>query len=342
MNEKKLIIPDFYRDFTCTAGECPDTCCKDWDIVVDGETLDFYRSTGDEQILAGITTDSDGDTVLKFENGVCPFLNEDRLCGVQLRYGAEKICETCRAFPRITQDYTEFEERLLTLACPETARLLIINRERFEFITDIRVSGNDSGYDPAFMNFLLRARYLTAGILREDAPFFDKMRRVLAFTENAQQLIDDEIFDIERLDDWREFDVAPKAAGRSIVFKAHRELDVMDKAWLEKAVSCENEKLPVTIDEELTSLALYYLARYYLTAISSYDIITTVKRSYCAAVVCAALIARENAENDSEKRALIYQKYSKEIEHSDENLDYLTDIFLEDEFSSEKLIRISD
>ena len=32
-------IPDYYHEFSCIAGECEDTCCAGWQIVIDEKTL---------------------------------------------------------------------------------------------------------------------------------------------------------------------------------------------------------------------------------------------------------------------------------------------------------------
>ncbi len=40
----KQIYPDLYPEFRCLAGKCPDTCCKDWEVVVDPEAMEFYQS----------------------------------------------------------------------------------------------------------------------------------------------------------------------------------------------------------------------------------------------------------------------------------------------------------
>ena len=31
--------------FHCTAGDCPDSCCKGWEIVIDPKTLQTYQQT---------------------------------------------------------------------------------------------------------------------------------------------------------------------------------------------------------------------------------------------------------------------------------------------------------
>ena len=317
--DKKVVTPDFYQAFTCLAGSCPDTCCKGWDIVVDDETLDFYDSLNDENIKKNLAVDEDGDTVLRFVGGVCPFLTGGGLCDIQSNFGGDKLCAVCRTFPRITQDYTEFEERLLTLACPQAARLMITSGCRFDFIADTSVVRTDNGYSGELMNFLLHARFLTAEIFRSDEPFSEKLRRSFALTASVQRLLDDESFTAAPHED-----TSAEKLSHDEIFDMHRSMDVMDSDWLTQVESVRSCIRPDTLDGELSSLALYYIARYYLTAVSTYDVITTMVRLQSACEVCACLISAENAQQNAARRALIYQKYSKEIEHSDENLDLFT------------------
>ena len=34
---------DYVNKFSCLAGACPDTCCKDWEIILDEDTLARYQ-----------------------------------------------------------------------------------------------------------------------------------------------------------------------------------------------------------------------------------------------------------------------------------------------------------
>ena len=40
--------PDYYKKFRCIADKCPDTCCSDWQIVIDDESLEKYRNYAGE------------------------------------------------------------------------------------------------------------------------------------------------------------------------------------------------------------------------------------------------------------------------------------------------------
>ncbi len=35
----QITRPDFYKEFSCIAGSCPDTCCAGWQIMIDKKSL---------------------------------------------------------------------------------------------------------------------------------------------------------------------------------------------------------------------------------------------------------------------------------------------------------------
>ena len=39
----KYTVPDYYQDFECIAGDCPDTCCAGWQIVIDKKSQKKYK-----------------------------------------------------------------------------------------------------------------------------------------------------------------------------------------------------------------------------------------------------------------------------------------------------------
>ena len=121
------IYPSHYAAFHCIAGACPDSCCKEWEIVVDTASAERYRSvsgTLGERLRQAMITDADGDIVFQEHNSRCPFWNAQQLCDIHGELGEDALCETCRLFPRITQDYGDFIEFDISPACPEAARLL--------------------------------------------------------------------------------------------------------------------------------------------------------------------------------------------------------------------------
>ena len=39
----EFTFPNYYKEFSCIAGSCPDTCCAGWQIVIDNKTLKKYQ-----------------------------------------------------------------------------------------------------------------------------------------------------------------------------------------------------------------------------------------------------------------------------------------------------------
>ena len=76
----KTHIPDYFDQFRCLAGDCPDTCCAGWEIVVDDASADRFRAMEDamgkrlQQSLITVDgettaykTDAEGKVLLSFD-----------------------------------------------------------------------------------------------------------------------------------------------------------------------------------------------------------------------------------------------------------------------------------
>ena len=77
-NGMKLVAPDYYEKFKCTAGECAHSCCIGWEIDVDYDTLDYYNSIDGEfgqRLRNNIVTEGETAHFCLAENERCPFLN---------------------------------------------------------------------------------------------------------------------------------------------------------------------------------------------------------------------------------------------------------------------------
>ena len=73
--------PDYFDQFRCIAGACPDSCCKEWDVQVDEASAALYRSLpgdlGDR--LREVLSTEDGETVMTIIDGRCPMWRADGL-----------------------------------------------------------------------------------------------------------------------------------------------------------------------------------------------------------------------------------------------------------------------
>ena len=72
---------DYVNQFHCLAGDCPDTCCKDWQIILDEDALARYRAMPGplgEQVRAALVMEN-GETRFREEGGRCVLLRADGL-----------------------------------------------------------------------------------------------------------------------------------------------------------------------------------------------------------------------------------------------------------------------
>ena len=129
---------DYFDKFSCIADKCDFTCCQDWLIAVDDETLDNWKQMDIPdtvkfrdskcKCLADYVDISENSSI-KLIDHVCPFLNEKSLCNIVLEYGEENISDTCHTFPRERREYADRIEASLSLGCKAAVKLLFENNE---------------------------------------------------------------------------------------------------------------------------------------------------------------------------------------------------------------------
>ena len=116
----KLYQPDYYDKFQCTASACPMTCCMQWRIAVDDETLFHWQ----EDWKKHVKEVEEGHIIRLNKDGMCPFLNEEKLCKIVLSHGEQAISHTCQTFPREEHRYNDRIEQCLTPGCPAVLDLM--------------------------------------------------------------------------------------------------------------------------------------------------------------------------------------------------------------------------
>lgn len=96
----QFTFPDYYKEFSCIAGACPDTCCAGWQIVIDDQTLKKYQHFKGP-FRNRLHNDIDWkEHVFRQYNRRCAFLNEENLCDIYTEAGPKMFCRTCRNYPR--------------------------------------------------------------------------------------------------------------------------------------------------------------------------------------------------------------------------------------------------
>lgn len=310
----EIYKPPYFDGFRCLAGACPDSCCHEWDVEVDGETAARYRAMpgplGDRlrQVLAD---DPEGGTFMEAENGRCPMWRADGLCRIQVELGETALCGVCREFPRLTHDYGDFQERGLELSCPEAARL-ILAAPLSPMTVETAPGGRTPEYDGEAMSILRRSRAsalaLTVGRSPEEA-----LAALLFYGADVQNWLDGGDPAVPGRGD-------PMALARELgvpgdmgdIFGFFRELDILTDRWRRRL---SEAPAPEPMGQEILPLLRYFIQRYWLQAVSDYDLMGRVKLMIIACLVIAGLGGDAAAA----------QLFSKEIENSAENVDALLD-----------------
>ena len=152
-----LRIPDFYDSFHCIGGKCPDNCCIGWELDIDDDTYEYYRSVQGpfgERLranMSGAEKSSENESVsFRLQvDGRCPFLNSENLCDICLELGPDALCRICTDYPRYSFEWGDTIEKSLTLSCPEAGRLLFLNDIPVHFK---EIPLNESGLDAYMMD----------------------------------------------------------------------------------------------------------------------------------------------------------------------------------------------
>ncbi len=136
-----MIRPTYSERFRCIGPACEDSCCVGWAVPVDKAAYEKYQTVPagplrvllDENIVPIEESATESPTPghfarIKMPPSLdCPMLTEERLCRIHAELGEEFLCRTCDLFPRIAYTIDSVEERSLALACPEAARLILLD-----------------------------------------------------------------------------------------------------------------------------------------------------------------------------------------------------------------------
>ena len=126
--------PQYVSKFKCDGSKCDAHCCGGWNIFIDKETFKQYPPEISSRLKFN---EERGEYLLTLNDKKrCPFLNEKKLCRIQLEHGENFLSQTCASYPRVTSDFEYFFERSLTVSCPVAADLILFDRApmNFEFV----------------------------------------------------------------------------------------------------------------------------------------------------------------------------------------------------------------
>ena len=300
----KLMAPDYYPQFRCIAGACKHSCCIGWEIDIDEDTLETYKSMDGEigkRLLASIDFNCDCPHFITGEDGRCPFLNSDNLCDLILELGEDSLCGICDMHPRFRNDFSDRTEMGLGLCCEEAARLILTRSEPMRLMT-LEDDGIEEDADESDL-YLYSLRDNAIAILQD---------REFSYAERTEHLA-------------LAFDIDLPAPNPAQWAEVYLELERLDETWTDMLYSLQTDFAPQAFprwDTAWEQLAVYFLYRHLPAALWDGDV-----ESKLGFVLLSVQMLQWmcSAKKDVCFADLLEfaRMYSSEIEYSDENLERL-------------------
>ena len=238
-----FLQPTYYKDFKCSGDKCSLNCCNyNWIITVDKDSYKKYQTfNGDKetkellkkhikknrhskgnhdyaklvqtQNLVFIdfpTIENNKDTSYNKLVWVssCPFQDEKGLCKIHTNFGYEGLCNTCKVFPRVTNNIFNNYERSLYLGCEEVSKLLYNakNGISFEIVKENKndtylYAYNLSNKNEKILNYYDNIRLTCLQILQlQDLNMDNRIILLAIFMFKINELNDNNQFD--KIDDY--------------------------------------------------------------------------------------------------------------------------------------------
>lgn len=336
-----LRMPDYCRDFRCTAGDCSDSCCIGWEIDIDEKTADYYMGLeGDfgDRLRKGIAHDDCYSFILQNER--CPFLNDRNLCDIILNIGEDKLCGICAEHPRYYEWFGGVKEGGVGLCCEAAAELILENGGNEGYCErEIPCESSDE-YDEELYDFLYEARERIIALLRDSGKSLkDTVSSLLNYSENLQELIDNgKIAAVPEISDYTYEYTEPDKDGMLYIFGSLEPIDEKWKPYMEQLEMSEYSPFVTAVQEGyIRNIGVYFVWRYFMKGVFDEEILSKLKLSVIGMIMTKLMFCHGKTEGLKDC-ALLAKNFSKEVEYSEENIEALYDMtYTEQVFSAESL-----
>ena len=303
----RLIAPDYYPEFRCIADKCRHSCCIGWEIDVDPDKREKYRSVpGEFGTRLNAAIDDSGETAC-FRLGAderCPMLNQSGLCDLITELGEDALCQICADHPRFRNFFSDRTEIGLGLCCEEAARL-ILTREMPMTLVALEDDGADEVVD-AEDGALLAVREMLIGVMQDaSVPLAGRLDELLRQVSHP----------------------IPQRDWAALYWKLER----LDPAWDDALDSLGGGAAiaPASLDAAFTNFCVYLLYRHLPGALEDEDVPGRTAFCVLSTRILMALCAAKPGCTLADCIELA-RMYSAEIEYSEDNLNALLDALWEE------------
>ena len=363
--------PDYYDEFACIAGECEETCCAGWQIVIDDEALEYYKAVkGDFGKILKESIDWEEGVFRQDSERRCAFLNENNLCNLYTALGEKSLCKTCTNYPRHIEEFENIREYTLSVSCPEVARILLSKQEPVTFVEE-EVEGEEEFEEFDFLLFsqLEDGRKVMESILQNrDMDISLRGYLVWKLGCEIQEYMDednlfalDEVFEkYESEEGCEEFEeqLREKKEDRDALFEETKmyfsklfDLEFLKEDWHMQLLETEailfgggpdefdaiEKNFYAWMDQNMPEytvwmeqLLVYFIHTYFCGAVYNYYIASKAKLAVYSVWMIFLMLAAKWQRNegylDMEEVIMTVYRYSRELEHSDQNLETMDEL----------------
>lgn len=318
----EYIFPDYYGEFECIAGQCPDTCCAGWQIAIDHVALKKYKHT---KGIIGNRLHNEIDwknKIFRQYEGRCAFLNDKDLCDLYLEGGENLFCKTCKTYPRHVEEFDGLKEVSLSLSCPVVAHIIVGRKEPVQFLKRYREDSKveEEEFDYLLFSKLEDARETIFRILQNRSLKINtRIAMILAMAHDFQLRLDkNAIFETdallqryeketapERFEQKRQKDIKQASLGEKkrclrIFFSVFQNLEILKPDWKlylnerkREILSAKNISYINQIDEEYDivweQLMMYFVYTYFCGAVYDGRAYTRMKFSVFSTIMIREL-----------------------------------------------------
>lgn len=369
--------PEYYTEFSCIGGSCKDSCCIGWELDIDDESYDYYKSVQGEfgdRLRASMDENDENTFVLK-DNGRCPFLNDNNLCDIYINLGEESLCNICTEYPRNHEIIGNYKQSDIGLSCLECARIHFGLDHPVRYIIrkdNISAAEVLDREDNKKLKTILLIRDSFIRIIQDNTEKYDwrnKAAIIIKLAEDLQPLWNDREY--RRIKNvchkachhsgkkeyaegilCNEYNMSPRMAILESINSLELlrdDLNIIINRYVQSFNGEKWKKFTVETGKYYNlwheQLLTYYIYRYIIRAFYDNNIITKVTMAVYSAMIIQCMDYVRWCDNGQvftlEDRIDIAHIYAKEIEHSDENLEILEEEFIfGEEYKREQLIRL--
>lgn len=164
----------------CMGGECPYTCCKDWNILIDDNTYENYMK---EPGILGLAVKacSRGQQF----TGHCKFHTREGLCYFQKNNRMDLMPKVCQVFPRRVVDFGEYGEMTYYMSCYNIARDFVADPQSFALVEadeEADVNWPMGNHDSVFLEYLYANRDLIIRHIHSEATWRERLEHIYSVT----------------------------------------------------------------------------------------------------------------------------------------------------------------